>query len=464
MLPAVSLHAQRTICVNSCAGNRRQRIVLNIINSNVTCECAALTSCSSHANTNIDNINLRICLHLAALQIQRTAGDRSLGIIIAVRNCHSCTAGKVRRGESNNVSTSDSFARILRSNLQCGILLSIVLINIDAAHSSLYILMQNGGSSTALRRSTSLTCLHCCAHGNCQHFRFILGLNINRRSLSSFNLRISQLSKRILLIIVTIANLVISNGTAQTGMACRTSNAAANSLQLGAVDRFDSHIINTSNSIAVASSLFANDCFGIVYALIDSNVTAQSSALLPGLCSNANCHSIGLTLVVCCHSKRSAFSSVFAVQLTVINVSAGGIVQNVRSGRQASCHLALRHTNLTSYIDKTRFIFSFSFNSVSSNLAVLDSRRRIIVKLHYADRTGDISNALLPSAYSHASRSTNHQGIAFSVRVNSIGIDSRTLNIRCEIVADFLVDSSSTSRNLTLRACISNNGHCAGND
>ena len=247
-------------------------------------------------------------------------------------------------------------------------------------------------------------------------------------------------------------------------MACRNSNAAANSLQLSAVDRFDSYLINISNRIALASCLFANDCFGIVYALIDSNVTAQSSALLPSLYSNANCHSIGLTLVVCCHSKRSAISSVFAVQFTVINVSTGGIVQNIRSGRQASCHLALRHTNLTSYIDKTRFIFSFSFNSVSSNPAVLNSRSRIIVKLHYADRTGDISNALLSCADSHASRSTNHQGIAFSVRVNSIGIDSRTLNIRCEIIADFLVDSSSTSRNLTLRACISNNRHCAGND
>ena len=464
MLLTVSQHTQRTLCVNSCIGNRRQRIVLNIINCYIACKCAALTCCSSHTNANIDNINVRISLHLAALQIQRTASYRSLSIIIAVRNCHSSATGKVRRGESNNISTSDSFARILRSNLQCGILLSIVLINIDAAHSSLYILMQNGGSSTALRRSTSLTCLHCCAHGNCQHFRFILGLNINRRSLSSFNLRISQLSKRILLIIVTIANLVISNGTAQTGMACRNSNVAANSLQLSAVDRFDSYLINISNSIALASCLFANDCFGIVYALIDSNVTAQSSALLPSLYSNANCHSIGLTLVVCCHSKRSAISSVFAVQLTVINVSTGGIVQNIRSGRQASCHLALRHTNLTSYIDKARFIFSFSFNSVSSNPAVLNSRSRIIVKLHYANRTGDISNALLSCADSHASRSTNHQGIAFSVRVNSIGIDSRTLNIRCEIIADFLVDSSSTSRNLTLRACISNNRHCAGND
>ena len=139
-------------------------------------------------------------------------------------------------------------------------------------------------------------------------------------------------------------------------------------------------------------------------------------------------------------------------------------MQNIRSGRQASCHLALRHTNLTSHIDKARFIFCLSFNSVSSNPAVLNSRSSIIVKLHYADRTGDISNALLSCAYSHASRSTHHQGIAFSVRVNSIGIDSRTLNIRCEIVADFLVDSSSTSRNLALRACISNNRHCAGND
>ena len=464
MLLTICQNAQRTICVNSCTGNRRQCIVLNIIHSNVACECAALTSCSRHANTNIDNINVRISLHLAALQIQRTAADRSLGIIIAVRNCHSSATGKVRRGESNNVSTSDSFARILRSNLQCGILLSIVLINIDAAHSSLYILMQNGGSSTALRRSTSLTCLHCCAHGNCQHFRFILGLNINRRSLSSFNLRISQLSKRILLIIITIANLVISNSTAQTGMACRNSNAATNSLQLSAVDRFDSYLINTSNSIAVASSLFANNCFGIVHALVNSNVTAQSSALLPSLHSNANCHSIDLTVVVCFHGKRRAFSRLFALQLTAINVSTGGIVQNVRSGRQASCHLALRHTNLTSYIDKTRFIFSFSFNSVSSNPAVLNSRSSIIVKLHYADRTGDISNALLSCAYSHASCSTNHQGIAFSVCVNSIGIDSRTFDIRCEIIANFLVDSSSTSRNLTLRACISNNRHCAGND
>ena len=464
MLLAVSQNAQRPLCVNSCAGNRRQRIVLNIINSNVACKCAALTSCSSHSDANIDNINLRISLHLAALQIQRTSADRSLGIVIAVRNCHSSATGKVRRGESNNVSTSDSFARIFCSNIQRRILLSIVLINIDAAHSSLDILMQNGGSSTALRRSTSLTCLHCCAHGNCQHFRFILGLNINRRSLSSFNLRISQLSKRILLISVTIADLVISNSTAQTGISCRNSNAAANSLQLSAVDRFDSHIINTSNSIALASCLFANDCFGIVYALIDSNVTAQSSALLPSLCRNANCHSISLTIVVCCHSKRRPLSSIFAVQLTAINVSAGGVVQNVRSGRQASCNLALRHANLPSHIDKTRFIFSLSFNSVSSNLAVLNSRSRIIVKLHYANRTGDISNALLSCADSHASRSTNHQGIAFSVRVNSIGIDSRTLNIRCEIIADFLVDSSSTSRNLTLRACISNNRHCAGND
>ena len=272
MLLAVSQNAQRTICVNSCAGNRRQRIVLNIINSNIACECDALTSCSSQANTNIDNINLRICLNLAALQIQSTAIDRSHGIIIAVRNCHSSATGKVRRAESNNISTSDSFARILRSNIQRCILLSIDLINIDVAHSSLYILMQNGGSSTALRRSTSLTCLHCCTHGNCQHFRFILGLNINSRNLSSFNLRVSQLSKRILLISVTTANLVISNSTTQTSMACRNSNAAANSLQLSAIDRFDSHSINISNSIA--SSIFTHDCFGIVHALIDSNVTA----------------------------------------------------------------------------------------------------------------------------------------------------------------------------------------------
>ena len=274
MLLAVSQNAQRTSCVYLGAGNRRQRIVLNIINSNVTCECAALTSCSSHANTNIDNINLRISLNSAALQIHFTARDRSLGIVIAVRNCHSSATGKVRCGESNNVSTSDSFARVLRSNIQRRILLSIVLININAAHCSLNIFMQNGGSSTALRRSTSLTCLHCCAHGNCQHFRFILGLNINRRSLSSFNLRISQLSKRILLIIITIANLVISNSPAQTGMACRNSNAAANSLQLSAVDRFDSYRINISNCIALASSLFTDNCFGIVHALVNSNVSA----------------------------------------------------------------------------------------------------------------------------------------------------------------------------------------------
>ena len=213
MLLAICQNAQRTSCVYLGAGNRRQRIVLNIINSNVTCECAALTSCSSHANTNIDNINLRISLNSAALQIHFTARDRSLGIVIAVRNCHSSATGKVRCGESNNVSTSDSFARVLRSNIQRRILLSIVLININAAHCSLNIFMQNGGSSTALRRSTSLTCLHCCTHGNCQHFRFILGLNINSRSLSCFNLRVSQLSKRILLII-TIANLVISNSAA----------------------------------------------------------------------------------------------------------------------------------------------------------------------------------------------------------------------------------------------------------
>ena len=275
MLSAVSQHAQRTLCVNSCTGNRRQRIVLNIINCYVARECAALTSCSSHTDANIDNINIRISLYLAALQIHFTAGNRSLSIIIAVCNCHSSATGKVRCAEGNNVSTSDSLARILRSNTQCGILLiSFVLINIDVAHSSLYILMQNGSSSTALRRSTSLTCLHCCTHSNCQHFRVILSLNINCRSLSSFNRRISQLSKRILLILVTITNLIISNGTAQTGISCRNSNASANSLQFSAVDRFDSYLINISNSIALASCLFADNCFGIVHALIDSNVTA----------------------------------------------------------------------------------------------------------------------------------------------------------------------------------------------
>ena len=57
-------------------------------------------------------------------------------------------------------------------------------------------------------------------------------------------------------------------------MACRNGNAAANSLQLSAVDRFDSYRINISNCIALASSLFTDNCFGIVHALVNSNVSA----------------------------------------------------------------------------------------------------------------------------------------------------------------------------------------------